>query len=76
MLAQCGSLTSAGIATLADNCGQLKMIDVAFTKVMFQFLMKNPLLSRSKCWQQVSDIYVFVQLCCNTTIQLLHMHTF
>lgn len=33
VLAQCGSLTSAGIATLADNCGQLKMIDVAFTKI-------------------------------------------
>lgn len=33
MLAQCQSLTSAGIASLADNCGQLKMIDVAFTKV-------------------------------------------
>ena len=59
MLAQCGSLTSAGIATLADNCGQLKMIDVAFTKVMFQFRMKNPLLSKLKCWQQVSGHLCF-----------------
>lgn len=74
MLAQCGSLTSAGIATLADNCGQLKMIDVAFTKVMFQFLMKN---SQDKnAGSRFQTIYVFVQLCCKTTIQLLHMHTF
>lgn len=33
VLAQCWSLTSAGVASLADNCGQLKMIDVAFTKI-------------------------------------------
>lgn len=66
MLAQCGSLTSAGIATLADNCGQLKMIDVAFTKVMFQFLMKN---SQDKnVGSRFQTIYVFVQLQNNNTV--------
>ena len=34
MLSQCGSLSSKGISTLVSKCRQLKMLDVAMTKVI------------------------------------------
>ncbi|KAL9989043.1 hypothetical protein ACROYT_G003551 [Oculina patagonica] len=33
VLALCGDLTSGGIASLADKCQHLKMIDISFTKI-------------------------------------------
>lgn len=34
VLSQCGSLSSKGISTLVSKCRQLKMLDVAMTKVI------------------------------------------